>query len=267
MSESESDFSVSKTSVCEGVAFPRTNESAATDVETRALKVIEINDRGRDFVVGDLHGCIAEFDRLLRRIGFDFQKDRMFSVGDLVDRGPESMECLRLLRESWFFAVKGNHEDMMLQAIECNLRAGAELWINNGGDWGIERFEDGDPEFFALAEVLDALPYALTVHSRDIGLVGITHAEPPTKWDERCVEDEVDRLTWSRRMISARGRGRVSDGADFSAHGHTIVDQVTYKEDLKAFWIDLGCFATGRLCALQIAGHDAAMPRPIIVQS
>lgn len=253
-----------------GVALPAQDLRAAPDGEAgagRALRVIAINDRGRDFVVGDLHGCIAEFDRLLRRIKFDFQKDRMFSVGDLVDRGPESMECLRLLREPWFFAVKGNHEDMMLEAIACNLRSGAEHWINNGGDWGIERFEDGDPEFFALAELSDASPYALTVHSREFGLVGIAHAEPPSKWDEKCVEHEVEQITWSRRKINAREKGKVSDGADFSAHGHCIIDQVTYKEDFKAFWIDLGCFATGRICALQIAGHDAPMPRSFIVES
>ena len=88
------------------------------------LHHFDINELGRDFVVGDLHGCIDHFERLLDQIEFDAEKDRMFSVGDLVDRGPDSMACLRLLKEPWFHAVLGNHEDMMLDAVSSNLRNG-----------------------------------------------------------------------------------------------------------------------------------------------
>ena len=231
------------------------------------VRALPSNQKGRDFVVGDLHGCIAEFETLLKRLKFDFQKDRMFSVGDLVDRGRDSMACLRLLNEPWFFAVKGNHEDMMLAAVASNLRSGAENWAWNGGDWGIERFVEGDPEFFALADVLDACPFAFTVRSRELGLVGISHAEPPTSWTSTCVEDEIEKIIWSRKKIGARERGVAADGADFSAHGHCIVDDVLFKDDFKAFWIDLGCYATGRLCVLQIAGHEDLTPQPIIVEA
>src|SRR3546814_7017992 len=72
------------------------------------------NTVGRDFIVGDMHGCLDLFQAQLDRIGFDPTKDRIFSVGDLADRGPDSMGCLRLLREPWFHAVRGNHEDMLL---------------------------------------------------------------------------------------------------------------------------------------------------------
>ncbi len=233
----------------------------------RLLRAFDLNDRGRDFVVGDLHGCIAEFETLLKRLRFDFQSDRMFSVGDLVDRGPDSMACLRLLKEPWFFAVKGNHEDMMLNAIASNLESGADHWIWNGGDWGVERFEDGDPEFFALADLVDECPFAFTVRSPELGPVGISHAEPPSRWTARSVADEIDRVIWSRGKISARERGKAAEGAQLSAHGHCIVDDVTFRDDYRAFWIDLGCFATGRLCALQIAGHEDLWPRPFIVEA
>ena len=45
-------------------------------------------------------------------IGFDKTKDRMFSVGDLPDRGIDSYGTLQLLNESWFYPVLGNHEQM-----------------------------------------------------------------------------------------------------------------------------------------------------------
>src|SRR3546814_1363745 len=68
------------------------------------------NTAGRDFIVGDLHGCLDLLQVELARIAFDPTRDRLFSVGDLTDRGPDSMGCLRLLREPWFYAVHGNHE-------------------------------------------------------------------------------------------------------------------------------------------------------------
>lgn len=47
----------------------------------------------------------------------------MFSVGDLIDRGGKSRDCLSLLYEKWFHAVKGNHEDIL------------NIIVNEGGDW------------------------------------------------------------------------------------------------------------------------------------
>ena len=72
------------------------------------------NTVGRDFIVGDLHGCLDLLHAELARLQFEPAKDRLFSVGDLADRGPDSMGCLRLLREPWFHAVRGNHEDMLI---------------------------------------------------------------------------------------------------------------------------------------------------------
>ncbi|MBU2766125.1 hypothetical protein HAP94_07940 [Acidithiobacillus ferrivorans] len=74
----------------------------------------EFNPIGRDFVIGDLHGCRAMLDTLLDHACFDPAMDRLFSVGDLVDRGPDSVGYLELLLESWFFSVLGNHDAMLL---------------------------------------------------------------------------------------------------------------------------------------------------------
>lgn len=64
------------------------------------------------YVVGDIQGCFAEFSALLTRVKFDPQHDLLFSVGDIVNRGPASLEVLR-----WMYANKdavhmvlGNHD-------------------------------------------------------------------------------------------------------------------------------------------------------------
>lgn len=69
------------------------------------------NFDGNNFVVGDLHGHRAQLFDELAHVGFDKSKDRLFCTGDLVDRGPDSFETLKLILEPWFYFVRGNHED------------------------------------------------------------------------------------------------------------------------------------------------------------
>lgn len=78
------------------------------------IRNLPANHRGKDYVVGDLHGCLDLLLRLLEEVKFDQSRDRLFSVGDLIDRGPNSLVCLHLLAEPWFHAVQGNHENMLL---------------------------------------------------------------------------------------------------------------------------------------------------------
>jgi bis(5'-nucleosyl)-tetraphosphatase (symmetrical) len=62
------------------------------------------------WVVGDIHGCAREFGDLLGRIGFDPARDELWSVGDLVNTGPDSLGVLRIFKDAGGRAVIGNHD-------------------------------------------------------------------------------------------------------------------------------------------------------------
>ena len=71
-------------------------------------------DRRRIFI-GDLQGCREEFEALLEAVGYDPVRDGLHPVGDLVNRGPDSLGCLRLCRELGAEPVLGNHDVHLLR--------------------------------------------------------------------------------------------------------------------------------------------------------
>ena len=156
----------------------------------RAVARYARNESGRDFVVGDIHGMFAHLRSLLDEIGFDPATDRLFSVGDLVDRGPESAVALEWIGHAWFHACRGNHEQF---AIDSADPVQHDLWIkHNGGEWWLELDAASRVRF---REAFANLPLAIEVETAS-GVVGIVHADVPP------------RLTWSRFMEMLRARDR-----------------------------------------------------------
>jgi bis(5'-nucleosyl)-tetraphosphatase (symmetrical) len=76
-----------------------------------------------DYLVGDLQGCCDAFDRLLGQIGFSPSRDHVFVLGDLVNRGPQSLATLQRLRGLGAAAtcLLGNH-DLHLLAVAHGVR-------------------------------------------------------------------------------------------------------------------------------------------------
>ena len=65
-----------------------------------------------NYVVGDIQGCYEPLQRLLAKVGFTAGRDRLWCVGDMINRGPQSLETLRFLHQlgSAFTGVLGNHD-------------------------------------------------------------------------------------------------------------------------------------------------------------
>lgn len=149
-------------------------------------KILKANFEGRDFVIGDLHGSYSVFENLLKNLNFDKTKDRIISVGDLVDRGPDSYKCLQLLNEPWFHCVKANHEEMMISAFFGGIIG--HYWRNNGGKWGYDlyaklklenRDKFFDTEFGQLVCKASKLPYMISIERTNGTQVHVIHAELP----------------------------------------------------------------------------------------
>ena len=89
------------------------------------------------YAIGDLQGCYKSFRQLLDLVQFDPSKDQLWLVGDIVNRGPDSLALLRFLKQAGDSAkiVLGNHDLHLLMVAE-----------------GLAKISAGD----TLQEILDA---------------------------------------------------------------------------------------------------------------
>ena len=193
------------------------------------VKHFALNSVGRDFIVGDIHGCFSLLSQKLRELDFDVTKDRLFSVGDLVDRGPESTKFEEWLAKSWFHAVLGNHEQMLIDSVrdETGESMARNMHPRNGQIWlaGLPTVEQQ-----CYAMLCEELPLAIEVETPE-GLVGIVHAEcPMDDWElfKSLMETNVDYFNevaiWSRKRITA-GYAEPVKGLHKLYVGHTPVKQ------------------------------------------
>lgn len=217
---------------------------------------------GRLFVVGDIHGCYDLLLSRLHEIGFDFQNDLLVSVGDLVDRGPKSFECLGLLKESWFIAIRGNHEQFCIEGFIDYHRARQHAHPQNGGAW-----------FYQLSSHTQALivnaflelPIALEISFKG-KTYGFVHAHvEQNDWlafkadlDEMPVSalhTPVELAMWNRERVFARleeQHYQVIQNVDEVYFGHTVLPMPMQKHN--CFYIDTGAFHTGILTILELKG-------------
>jgi bis(5'-nucleosyl)-tetraphosphatase (symmetrical) len=136
---------------------------------------------GRTIFIGDIQGCREELERLLEALRFDPATDRLEPVGDLVNRGPDSLGCLRLLKGLGAGGVLGNHDLHLLRSAA-----------------GLREVRDEDtldlvlaaPDRDELVAWLAARPFA-----KDLGVVFLVHAGIDPTWaDPLAVLSGLDPL-------------------------------------------------------------------------
>lgn len=219
-----------------------TKDSAMTSV-----KKFGINHDGIDYVVGDIHGCLDMLNACLEKVGFNKEKDRLFSVGDLIDRGPNSKECLQLVYEPWFHAVMGNHESMALGALKGNGPA-VDCWFGNGGLWALN---DDDPTECRnlINDAAGSLPLFIEVETSK-GVAGIMHADPLSEWKTDGLSDhERMQVIWGRSRIDRRDTSLVK-GIGIVIVGHTPTNCIERLGNVR--YLDLGGVFNGKMAVVPI---------------
>ena len=224
---------------------------------------------GRDCVVGDVHGEFPTLEAALAHVEFAPERDRLFALGDLVDRDPHSVDALAWMTSGRIaLSVRGNHEQVLLRRIEVTeTHPGEPTWsmhpwfareVDDRADWG------------RWKAMIRAMPIAATVHTR-AGDVGLVHATPTARhWDTMLADlaaGDADTM-WQAIHSTARARNDARraeyeetpadgaiDGVRAVLTGHTIVPDPTTPQ--KVWHIDTGVGFGG-----QAVGGSMPVRRP-----
>ena len=165
------------------------------------------------YAVSDIHGCYDRFMAVLDSARFDFSRDQLYVLGDLVDRGPQIDLCVRWLVEneanvqgSPIHFLMGNHEEMASWAF---LGAWSRFvfdevtrpsWELNGGAATVRQLKELEPSIVdAFQRIVEHAPKAVTLRF-DGRLVllchaGIRPAEPEAEAGEWLIQSAED-LMW-----------------------------------------------------------------------
>ena len=204
-------------------------------------------------IIGDIHGCHKELVELLDKLPNDIVK--IYSVGDLIDRGPESKAVVQECIDRGIICVRGNHEDMFLDFLDGCKKYSEGVFIMNGGDktirdYGGESFEIkgiyGRSQHTSSCEIPDEhlkfmkdMPYF--IETDDFIL---THGGIPAWMGEEFRDNDPaseNEMMWNR----SRTNGEL---AKVQISGHTPVQEPHFVKG--ATNIDTGCFFGNKLSAL-----------------
>lgn len=220
---------------------------------TDTYQLIDGSDYRNIFVVGDIHGCYNRLMSQLSELKFDQIKDLVVSVGDLIDRGPQSLLCLELINEEWFRCVRGNHEQMAIDTL-IN-KSDGRLWFHNGGDWF--QHLDGDQQMYAgdLIRESAKLPLFIELQTSNQKVV-IAHADYPDNAYEFGKSVNEEDAIWSRDRFNniVDGYGAEITGADQFYFGHTPIQR--HAKAWNQNYIDTGAVFGGMLTIVQVQGGE-----------
>ncbi|MFF7378254.1 polynucleotide kinase-phosphatase [Streptomyces massasporeus] len=216
-------------------------------------------------IIGDIHGCAAELEALLAKLGYvdgvhPEGRTAVF-VGDLVDRGPDSPGVLRrvmaMVKSGNALCVPGNHENKYGRYLR-----GRKVQHTHGLAETIEQMAGESEEF--LAEVREFLDGLVSHYVLDGGRLVVCHAGLPEKYHGRTsgrvrshalygdTTGETDefglpvRYPWAEDY---RGRAAV-------VYGHTPVPEATWLNN--TICLDTGAVFGGKLTALRWPERELA---------
>lgn len=172
------------------------------------------------YVISDIHGHYDEFQEMLSKINFT-DEDEMIIAGDIVDRGPKSLEMIKYVmnHKDNISMIMGNHEYMMLNCYKHGSLDNFNNWFSNGGESTYSQMEKcSDDEIKNIISWLKTLSYSIEIEVGEKVYV-ICHADPFAVYSEDIV--------WNR--ISPEYE--VNDEEDNKTYivGHTPV--IIYLED------------------------------------
>lgn len=191
------------------------------------------------YVMSDLHGCMWAWEKIKSFIKPD---DKIICLGDLIDRGPQSWELFKMVYNDPQVAIilRGNHEDMMIEACEDYLYDGKwdyysyRLCHINGGEQTLSDWEI-DPEREKWLSKLKELPTwdFYNFNGRKIILCHAGFTPWLNHQNTECIIPSDRKLIWDREHLYEDWNDQEMEDV-IIVHGHTtIIHLIDYVSNIE----------------------------------
>ena len=219
-----------------------------------------------NFCVSDLHGCYSQWRQIQ---SFCKDSDRIFVLGDCIDRGPNSLGTLKsVLNDPRVVLIKGNHEDMFQAVLEEERDFGMcrecwDIWAQNGGITTYDEWQM-DGRNFDWIPTLKRLPLQTTYINPEGVKYLMTHSGTVPSWwrqDGTPIASGHDAL-WDRQHFNKK-----YEGEWICIGGHTPIlllipnnsewlGGAFYHCDNRKINIDNCTYHTGMSCLFDLDTYD-----------
>ncbi|MHD0644727.1 metallophosphoesterase [Pseudomonas aeruginosa] len=186
------------------------------------IKEITYSGEGKIFVVGDIHGAYDLLKEAMRAARFDQNKDLLLVVGDLLDRGPDSWRVANFLKMPYVHAVRGNHEDFLIEMYAGEVEPPEEViemfdrrWPQNGLKWWLSVKHEQRLE---IINSIRQLPVILEVKTPR-GSFGVVHADVPSGMSWQDFKKAIAANDENTLAYALEGRRRLARGDDTPVPG------------------------------------------------
>lgn len=223
------------------------------------------------YVTSDIHGCYDALQRLLQSIQLS-DTDTLYILGDLIDRGPDSLKVLEFVRSRRNIRfILGNHEDFLLESLKIiwnNQRSfiDMEIWMEHGGRETYDAFEKLSlEEQKGIVKYFESCPLYEILDNEETGKVVLVHAgvkpKEASSWEELLAQQSRMTLLWAKEdflchPFDVKLKGRVLFGHTPTCEIQRVLGQQRrrgriWKEE-KRWGIDGGYLFGGRIICVRL---------------
>lgn len=198
-------------------------------------------------VIGDIHGCADSLAKLLEMISHD---EKIYSTGDLIDRGPDSKGVVSLCMARGVMPVMGNHEHMLIDYLDETGIYGPGVFLFNGGGKTLLSYNYKIPADHL--EYIRSFPLYIETEHFFLSHAGI-HFQKDLNGACDLKKNIEHNIIWNR--------GPLADIHKLQIVGHTPVPYVKELQtngEVVGINIDTGCVysALGKLSALRFPANE-----------
>ncbi len=213
----------------------------------------------RIFALPDVHGQLNLLNELFHKVNFDENKDKLITLGDLINRGAHSFETFKKLTETKNAThFLGNHELSLIRAFEKHWTCYNSQGIDTGKDENWQNNVPVEELRTTLNKYTDNAAYTGTIQIANGTTFGIAHGDAIF---EKWAPEKLDTLGKDKlkAMLCTRARYKQLNpnqyqgaikGVDWTLHGHTINDSITVFQN--SIFLDVGAGCTTRKKKLTI---------------